>query len=193
MAGIVLDIGTGDGSFAYKLALNNPDKLVIGIDPNHAGMKKLSLKGLRKPSKGGTPNVLYVLASIEELPQELNGLVNQIFINFPWAGLLQKLLLADKEVWANLKRVCQAGALIDMLFGYDAEREKAKILEQNLPELTPDFIDYDLVPKLSRLGLEILESKIIKSIDLKNYPSAWAKKLAQNPTRKFYYLRLKTV
>ena len=35
MPGVIVDIGCGDGKFTYKLAKENPDRFVIGIDPSH--------------------------------------------------------------------------------------------------------------------------------------------------------------
>src|SRR5262249_24112350 len=108
-SGIVLDIGTGDGNFTYRMARNHPNKLFIGIDPHHQALQKISAKSSHKPQKGGVPNALFILARGEELPKELDGLANQIFINFPWAGLLSGLITADLLIWNNLRRVCQPG------------------------------------------------------------------------------------
>ena len=33
-AGVIIDIGTGDGRFVYQSARRNPNKFYIGIDPN---------------------------------------------------------------------------------------------------------------------------------------------------------------
>src|SRR5438270_13523074 len=107
MPGIVVDIGAGDGSFSYQLAKENPDRLIIGIDPNHKQLEKISTKSLSKPDRGGIKNVLYVLARVEDLPHELDGLVNQIFINFPWAGLLKGLVLVEPYTWNSIQRACQ--------------------------------------------------------------------------------------
>src|SRR5688572_23376552 len=113
MAGIIIDLGSGDGKFAYSLAKQYPSKLVIGLDPDYKAAAKLSLKANRKPAKGGLPNLIYGLGSLENLPSELNSKVNQMFINFPWAGLINKLLGADPEAWKAIKKICQSGAFID--------------------------------------------------------------------------------
>ncbi len=63
-----MDIGTGDGRYVYRSARTNPDKFYIGIDVQPKGLEKISEKIHRKPEKGGLPNVLFVQASVEELP-----------------------------------------------------------------------------------------------------------------------------
>jgi 16S rRNA (adenine(1408)-N(1))-methyltransferase len=99
MPGIIVDIGTGDGEFVYKIAKENPDRFIIGIEPHHQGLEKISARVYKKPARGGLKNALFILSNIEEMPAELDGIANQVFINFPWAGLLKGLLLADAAAW----------------------------------------------------------------------------------------------
>ena len=190
MAGIIVDIGTGDGSFAYELAKQNPDRLIIGIDPNHKNLEKLSLAASRKPAKGGLQNVMFVLASVEDLPHELDGLVNQVFINFPWRGLLKSILLVEPGAWNNIKRICQPGALVDVLFGVDDQIEAGERDKLALPSVTLPYISEVMAPKLIQGGLRPLNIKIVDGKSLTQYPSSWAKKLSFGKPRQFYYLRL---
>ena len=67
--GIVIDIGTGDGRFVSAAARANPNKFFIGIDANTKPLEKPSMKATRKPAKGGLPNVLFVQATVEDLPE----------------------------------------------------------------------------------------------------------------------------
>jgi 16S rRNA (adenine(1408)-N(1))-methyltransferase len=70
---VTLDIGTGDGLFVYRSARSHPTQFFVGIDPNTRPLQKISQKIYRKPAKGGAPNALFIQASVENLPEELNG------------------------------------------------------------------------------------------------------------------------
>ncbi len=190
MPGIVVDIGTGDGDFVYQMAKQHPDRLFIGLDPNHKAMIKPSAKALAKSAKGGLENVLFALASIEDLPVELNGQANQVFINFPWAGLLSGIVTADPVVWSNIHRICQPGAFVDILFGYQDSYESAEIQHRNLPKLDDAYLYQQLAPKLSKIGFNLVEQKPISGHDLKHYPTSWAKRLGHGRQRTFQYLRV---
>ena len=83
MSGLIVDIGTGDGSFALALAKANLDSFVIGVDPNHQNLMKTSLKSYPDGSTDALPNLMFVLASAENLPLELDGMANKVFISPP--------------------------------------------------------------------------------------------------------------
>ncbi len=101
MPGVVVDIGTGDGEFVYAIAKDNPDRFIIGIDPDYKGLEKSSTRIYKKAPKGGLDNALFVLGSIEALPEELNDIANQVFINFPWSGLLKGIVLVEDDTFPN--------------------------------------------------------------------------------------------
>ena len=189
--GIIVDIGTGDGKFTYKIAKENPDRLVIGIDPNAKGAQKYSAKIYKQASRGGLENALFVLASVEDLPEELNGLANQVFINFPWGSLLKGIVFAEDLVWNNLKRICQKGAYIDLLFGYDENFDKGKMEKLGLSILDEGYINDVLIPKLKTKGVKVIEAEELSSKELVHYPTTWAKKMAFGKEREWWWMRLK--
>lgn len=181
MAGIIVEIGSGDGKFALAIAHENPDKLVFAVEPNHTAAIKTSLKAAKSKAKGGTKNAIFVLGSLEELPDELKGKVNQVFINFPWAGLLDGLISGDEVAWGNIAEIMQPGADIDLLFSL-SERDN---LATNITSVKTI---------LNRLKLfKLLECSPVNPGALKHYPSTWGKKLRFSPNRDFYYARLKRI
>jgi len=191
MPGVIVDIGTGDGEFVYTIAKENPDRFIIGLDPHQHGLEKTSARIYKKPAKGGLKNALFVLSSIEELPEELNGMANQVFINFPWAGLLKGLLLVDAVVWNALRMVCKPDAFIDILFSYEKTAEENEFREAGLPDISLDYLQGIAAPKIEKKGFKILEIKSIGAEEIKQYPSSWAKKLSFGRDREYYYLRVK--
>ena len=191
MPGVIVDIGTGDGEFVYKIAKENPDRFIIGIEPHHQGLEKTSAKIYKKPTKGGLKNALFVLGSLEELPKELDGIANQVFINFPWAGLLRGILLAEDVTWNPIKRLCKKGTLIDILLSYDKDREDNEFKRLDLPDIDLSFFKNVMTPKLEDKGLSVLEIKDVDYKDLMKYPSSWAKKLSYGRDREYYFLRVR--
>ena len=117
--GIIVDIGTGDGRFVYKQAQANPDKFYIGIDANAKPLEKVSMKATRKPAKGGLPNVLFVQAAAESLPEEFNETADEIHIHFPWGSLLGAVLRGDESVLCALRRICAPECLVEIVIGID--------------------------------------------------------------------------
>ncbi len=188
MPGIIVDIGTGDGKFTYQVAKENPDRFIIGIDPAQKGLEKVSAKIYKKPAKGGLKNALFVLADVENLPEELNGLANQVFINFPWSSLLKGIVLIEDKTWDSIKRVCQKGAIIDLVLGYGDISESDKL---SLPKFDLDYIKEEMIPKLIKKGFSLVKVRELTNKDLKTYSSSWAKKLSFGRERLFFYIRLK--
>jgi 16S rRNA (adenine(1408)-N(1))-methyltransferase len=192
MPGVIVDIGTGDGEFVYSLARENPDRFIIGLDPHQQGLENTSARIYKKPEKGGLKNVLFVLGSIEAMPPELDGIANQVFINFPWAGLLKGLLLADAAVWNALKRICQPGAFVDVLFSYEIATDAAELQKADLPAIDEAYLKNTVGPRLNQMGFMMTTVNKVTAEDIKRYPSTWAKKLSFGRDREYYYLRVKT-
>jgi 16S rRNA (adenine(1408)-N(1))-methyltransferase len=125
--GVIVDIGTGDGRFVYRSAEKNPNKFFIGIDANVKPLEKISMKATRKPSKGGLPNVLFIQAAVEDLPEELNASADEIHIHFPWGSLLSAVALGDEKILASLRKICAPECLLEIVIGIDAERDRSEI------------------------------------------------------------------
>ncbi len=186
--GVIVDIGTGDGRFVYELAKNHPDRFIIGIDSSKENLRKYSSKILKKPSRGGLKNILYIWASVSGLPRDLKGAANQVFINFPWGELLRSIVCVDENIWRNIRMICRKGAFIDILFGYDKSIDKKEIDRLDLPLA---YIKSDILSKLEDLNFEVEDLKELNSEILNKYPTSWAKKLSLRKQRNYYYLRLK--
>ena len=193
MPGIIVDIGTGDGEFVYDLAKQYPDRFIIGIDPHHEGLERISSRISKKPTKGGIENALFVLGSIEDLPDELEGTANQVFINFPWGRLLKAILLAEDATWAAIKRLCVKGAFIDVLLSYQEESEGAEFNKLDMPAIDASYLTNVTAPMLERKGFRLVVIKSVEPGNLKDYPSSWVKKLSYGRDRAYYYFRIESV
>ena len=186
--GVVLDIGTGDGLFVYQSAQQNPKKFYIGVDANVRPLEKLSEKIHRKPSKGGLPNVLFLQARVEDLPEELNGVADEIHVHFPWGSLLGAVATGEETILRNLRRVCASEALLEVVIGVDPERDRAEIERLGLVPLTREFIQTTLIPKYKAAGLQIVEYGEVAAPDWARLKTSWAKRLQGNAARSVVYL-----
>jgi len=175
--GVVIDIGTGDGRFVYQSARRNPNKFYIGIDPNTRPLEKISEKIHRKPTKGGAGNVLFIQSAVEDLPEELNGVANEVHVHFPWGSLLRAVATGDVEVMRNLRRVCAVDALLEVVIGIDPERDKTEIERLGIK---PEFIDDVLVGNYRAAGFEIVEQGTLTSSH--SVDTSWSKRLQRPVT-----------
>lgn len=148
-------------------------------------MRHNSIKAAKKPSKGGLPNTLFVHAGVETLPEELQGAASHISILLPWGTLLKAVALPDKTILQNIAKLCRKQATLKIIFGYETDKEKNVIEELGLPLLTPEYLQKILKPAYHEAGFDI-SWQFISQAELKQLPTAWAKKLAYGKKRLFF-------
>jgi 16S rRNA (adenine(1408)-N(1))-methyltransferase len=185
---VVIDIGTGDGLFVYQSARRNPQKFYIGVDANPRPLEKVSEKVHRKPAKGGLANVLFIQAAVEDLPTELDGVADEVHVHFPWGSLLRAVAAGEREILRNLRRICALDALLEIVIGFDPERDSSEIARLALPPLSLEHIDSVLAPEYRSAGFEIFERGIIASSEWPEFQTSWAKRLKGNTSRALVYI-----
>ena len=190
--GVVIDIGTGDGRFVSVAARENPNKFYIGVDANAKPLEKPSMKATRKPAKGGLPNAMFVQAAVEDLPEELDGVADEVHIHFPWGSLLRAVATADEQILASLRRIAAPGCVLEIVIGIDPVRDKSEIERLDIPELTPVFLHSYLFPKYRAAGFELLEHGRLASIDWSRLETSWARRLSANDERRVIYVTFLT-
>ena len=158
---IVLDLGTGDGRYARTLAERHPRWFIIGLDSCR--------ENLREHSRSKSGNLLFVIASAQDLPRELDGLISHITINFPWGSLLESLLTDDSKLMHGLKAISQTSASLKLRLNGGALAEAGKTLEAGT-----DRIYFNLL----RAGWQLEHPVTMDACALKTFPSTWAKRLA---------------
>ena len=158
---VILDLGTGDGRYARSLAEAHPRWFVIGIDACR--------ENLREHSQSKLPNLLFLIASAQDMPPELDGLVSHITINFPWGSLMESLLAGDPKLLCGLKSISRPKASLDLRLNGGAFAEAGKTLETGT-----DKIYFNLL----QAGWQIGHPVPMDASALKKFPSTWAKRLA---------------
>jgi|SRR5262245_3330380 len=153
---VLIDIGTGDGLFVYRWAAAHTDTFCIGMDAAALNMREVSAKTIRKPARGGLPNALFVVASLERLPPELEGLADMITINFPWGALLKALVTPDVQSLKAIAGLAQSNARLVALINYSVFKDQEYATRIGLPNLTPEFIQEVLKPNYAAASIEIM-------------------------------------
>ena len=173
---LVIDLGTGDGRFALEQARRRPDALVVGIDPVAEAMAELAGRTRRK--RGLQPNLLFVVASAEQPPEELTGRADELFVILPWGSLMRGLILGEPDVLAGIAMLCKPGATITALLNTRIYADPVPLEARDLPDLTPEYVRADLAPQLAAAGLVVVQAGQLPPEELRALPSTWAKRLS---------------
>ncbi len=184
----MIDIGTGDGTFVYRSAKENPRKFYIGIDASPRPLEKISEKIHRKPDKGGLANVLFLQSAVEDLPAELDGVADELHVHFPWGSLLRAVATGDEAILRNLRRVCASEALLEVMIGLDPERDASEIKRLEIPELTAEYLESVLAPRYQSAGFAITEKGKVPVSAWPEFKTSWAKRLSGSSNRSLTYL-----
>jgi 16S rRNA (adenine(1408)-N(1))-methyltransferase len=190
---VIVDIGTGDGSYVYRSARAHPDRFYIGVDAQASALESVSQKIYRKPAKGGLPNALFVHASVEALPEELNGVANAVHVHFPWGSLLRAVALGGEAVLRNLRRICAPGACLKIVIALDPERDKSEISRLGLEPLSAEYIRTTLIPRYQAAGLDISDHGVLSPAEWRDIQTSWARRLSSNAARTATYLLARAV
>jgi len=158
---ITLDLGTGDGKFAFCHAENYPATFTIGVDSCR--------ENLRRYSRASLPNLLYIIASAQSLPPELHGRVSHVTINFPWGSLLESLLNAVPLLMHGLETILTSSATLDVRLNGGALAEQGWTLEDGAAQVRENLVHAEF---------QVGKPALLDSRALRAFPSTWAKRLA---------------
>ena len=158
---ITLDLGTGDGKFALCHAGRFPNHFVIGVDSCR--------ENLREYSRAKLPNLLYIIASAQNLPHELSGLVSHITINFPWGSLLESLLIGDSKLMSGLASISRSVTTVEIRLNGGALTEVGWNLEAGAEKIYTNLL---------QAGWQVNIPVLMNTNALRSFPSTWAKRLA---------------
>lgn len=158
---IILDLGTGDGRYARSLAQKHPGWFIIGVDACR--------ENLRQHSQAKLPNLLFLIASAQDLPRELEGSTSHIIINFPWGSLMESLLMGEARLLHGLRSISQANASLDLRLNGGALTQAGTTLENGTEKICNN---------LFRSGWQLKTPVMLDAQALRTFPSTWAKRLA---------------
>jgi predicted RNA methylase len=157
----LIDLGTGDGRFVRCMAEKYTEDFFIGIDACR--------ENLRVNSQQKLPNALFIIASAQALPPELNGLASRVSINFPWGSLLESLLNNDIPLMNGLLAISRPQASLEIYLNGEALRTAGWTLEAGTNQIEG---------VLNALGWATKSCTCLEANDLRSFSSTWAKRLA---------------
>jgi 16S rRNA (adenine(1408)-N(1))-methyltransferase len=158
---IALDLGTGDGRFVRTLAEKHPNRFIVGVDACR--------ENLREHSRAKLCNMLFVIASAQELPCEFEGLFSQVTINFPWGSLLKGLLASDSGLMRGLTSVSRPNTQIEIHVNSEALMEAGTSLDAGAGTIYGN---------LSQFGWKIRDPRPVGREALSKISTTWARRLA---------------
>jgi 16S rRNA (adenine(1408)-N(1))-methyltransferase len=164
-------------------AAAQPDRLVVGVDANAAGMATASRRAAVKPSRGGLPNALFVVAPAEALPAELDGVADLVTVHFPWGSLLRGLLGGDPATMTGLARLLRPGGSLQLLLS-STDRDRgvgvAPIQAATLHALAESYATW---------GLAVTRLRPATLADVAAAHSTWGKRLGAGTRRPAWLLQ----
>jgi 16S rRNA (adenine(1408)-N(1))-methyltransferase len=176
--GLLLDLGTGDGKHVLAEARSHPDTLVVGLDAGPDAMRKTAARAAGKPAKGGTPNALFVWASVEQLPAELAD-VSELHCLMPWGSLLRALVSPDLQVLRAVAGRCLARAPFLITLNLHAWRPPVPEVG-GLPEPTPASVLATLAPAYADAGWAIATAGYLDEAQVAALGTSWTKRLGSS-------------
>jgi 16S rRNA (adenine(1408)-N(1))-methyltransferase len=183
-AGVTVDLGAGDGLFAYRYALAHPQRFVIAIEPVREAVRDASSKAAKKPERGGAPNVVYVTASVELLPEEMRSIADEIFVTLPWGSLMRGIILAEGAVLAAIASLGRAGARVRIVLNTRIFEDPVPLEARDLPEISPEYAIATLSPAFAAAGVRLDGSRWMEPADVAALGTTWAKRLShRSPPR----------
>ena len=184
---VVVDLGAGDGRYAYESARVDPTHLFVAVEPNADALSEYAYRASRKPARGGVENAIFVVASLEQIPAELNGIAATVRINFPWGSLLRAVLEPDSKSLAALTQLATSGRF-EIVFSYDPEHDTGAFSGPPLPALDGAYINDVLAPAYLATGLEIEETRRLTQDEALLIPSTWGRRLLHARPRDVYWI-----
>ncbi len=184
---IVVDLGTGDGRFVYKNALQDPYTLYIGIDPAEKQMESFSKKALKKR----LGNVLFVPGSFELYPKDLEGLASHLYVTLPWGSLLKAAAESSLDTVKKFANMLHHGSILTLIFGYDLELEPSQTSRLDLEPISFQKVGQEIVPKFVEGGFELLESFETSNAEINKLESTWGKRISTTKERVYFNLVLR--
>jgi 16S rRNA (adenine(1408)-N(1))-methyltransferase len=174
---VVIDLGAGDGRFAYESARSDPGSLYIAVDPDAATLSEYAYRSGRKPARGGVDNAIFVVAAVEQIPSELDDLAERVRINFPWGSLLRALLAPDPRILRSIARLLRTGGTVEVVISYDPGHDTGAFAGDPLPPPDQARIETDLIPAYQAAGLPISHWRRLTGDEALAIPSSWGRRL----------------
>ena len=173
---IVVDLGAGDGRWVYESARSDLTSVYIAVDPDAEALAQYAFKASRKPARGGVANAHFVIASVEQLPPELEFIADLARVNFPWGSLLRGLIEPQAAALDGLAALLKPGAAFEIIVAYVPDFDPKAFAGQPLAELDEAGVEA-LKPTYAAHGLQIESSQQLTQDEALAIASTWGRRL----------------
>lgn len=178
---LIIDLGTGQGSFVYFNALNNKNYFYVGLDSCGDSMKKYAVKQY----KNKIENLIYIIMNAQNLEDIFQNKFSEIYINLPWGTLLEGIFKEELRILHSISKISKSGCSLNICFSYEEKLEKFEIERRNLPVLNEEYFKEIFIPMYEKYGF-IINSINCISRDEIGFRSKWMHVLTNSKDRKFY-------
>jgi len=175
---VVVDLGAGDGLWAYRSARADAQAFVIAIDPVGENLAEASAKAAKKPERGGAPNAMFVVAAVESLPRDLAAVADELRVTLPWGSLMRGIILGDAAALAGIAGLLRPGATCRIVLNTRIFDDPVPIDARDLPEVTPGYVEETLVTRFAAAGLDITATRFLDAGEVAAIGTTWAKRLS---------------
>jgi 16S rRNA (adenine(1408)-N(1))-methyltransferase len=152
------------------------DTFVIGIDPATDAL----VYAARRVARQRPSNVVLLVASVESLPCELEGIADEVRVHFPWGSLLRGVLAEDDAVLSALARLPRAGGSLTVLLSVvPRDGVGAELGQARLSRISCEY---------QERGLRIRETRPLTTADVRESGASWGKRLGAGGSRPGLYI-----
>ena len=184
-----VDVGTGDAHFAYHLASERPDWLVVGLDALDEPMGEIAYRAARKPARGGRANLVLLRAAIEALPAELAAIADEVNVLLPWGALLEGVVRARPDVVGGIAALARPAAQIRVTLNGEIWLDSTPARYEDLPVPTPEYVAEEIEPEFRRTGIDLGPARYLSAPEAKALPTTWARRLGHGrPHPRFVHI-----
>ncbi|MFZ4584425.1 MAG: methyltransferase domain-containing protein [Acidimicrobiia bacterium] len=172
---VIIDVGAGDGRYAFTLAQDHPQALVIAFDPAADNLRETATRAARK--KNGAPNLVLLRASVETPPAALESRGSEVHVILPWGRLFEGLIEPDPRVLHGLAACTKPDGMLWIVLNAGAWDSVPQRLA-GLPRPSVDVVEARMIPALRTTGFEPQEVRALSDAECRAINSGWARRLA---------------
>jgi hypothetical protein len=182
----MIDLGTGAGGSVLAAAREAPDDLAIGGDTDAAAMREASHRAARPARKRGLPNALFLAGTLYDLPDALDGLVDELRVTLPWGSLLRDVLEPAPAFMDRAARLLRPGGRLRLMLSV-TDREAAVGRRSALEAGAVAA----LVARYTDAGFVCFALRPATAADVAELRSAWARRLGIPARRSAWTIHLR--
>ena len=123
------------------------------------------------------------------LARELGAVADHITVILPWGNLFKCVVGPEAEALQQIAALCWPGAMVEIVFSYDEQRDAHFAVRSGIPPLTQEHIFQVLPLAYESAGLPITTIEGISQEELAGYETTWAKRLAFGRPRKVWRIK----